>query len=184
MARQVTLVVEDGSIVAGANSFVSEDDIVAYALARGVTLPYSTDEDKDKVAVLGIMAADYLRIMNWRGELVDPAQPMPWPRKNFTGNPQSAEDAIPFAVIEAQKQLTLLANGGTVLIPTWAGTGFLVKEKIGPIENVYSEKVGVSSDGMPLFPGITALLDPWLIGTTEGFVPVLIKSVGGRTDGC
>lgn len=179
MARQVTLVVEDGTIVAGANSFVSEQSIVDYALARGVTLPFASDEDKDKVAILGIMAADYLRIMPWRGELVQPDQPMPWPRKNFSGTPFFPDNAVPFAVIEAQRQLTLLANAGTVLIPTWSGTGFLVKEKIGPIENVYSEKVGVSSDGMPMFPGIAALLDPWLLGTTEGFVPVLVKSVGG-----
>lgn len=183
MARQVTLVVEDGTIVAGANSFVTEDDIVAYALARGVVLPFASDADKDKVAVLGIMAADYLRILPWKGEQVDPNQPMPWPRKNINGLTAFPEDAVPFAVIEAQKQLTLLANGGTVLIPNWSGSGFIVKEKIGPIETIYSEKVGISSNGLPIFPGITALLDPWLLGTLEGFVPVMIRSVGDKSYG-
>lgn len=184
MPRNITLVVEDGSIVPGANSFVSEEQIVNYALARGVVLPFVTDPEKDAVAVLGIRAADYLRIMPWKGEVVDASQPMPWPRKNLGVTPSWPDNAVPFAVVEAQLQLTLMANAGTVLIPVSTGTGYLVKEKIGPIENVYSEKVGVSVDGMPIFPGIDALLDPWLLGDMSGFVPVLIKSLGEKTRGC
>lgn len=184
MPRQVTLTVEDGTIVAGANSFVTEDQIVAYALARGVTLPFATDEQKDAVAVLGIKAADYLRILPWKGELVDPAQPMPWPRKNLGVTPSFPENKVPFNVVEAQLQLTLLVNGGTVLIPVGTGTGFIVKEKIGPIETVYSEKVGVSTDGLPILPGIAALLDMWLLGDMDGIVPVMIWSVGDRFNGC
>lgn len=183
MARNVTLIVETGAIVADSNSFVDETQIVAYAAARGVTLPFGTDPQKDAVAILGIKAADYLRIMPWKGEVVSVTQTMPWPRKNLNMTPAWPEDAVPLAVIEAQLQLTLLANAGTVLIPTSSGIGYLIKEKIGPIENVYSEKVGVSSDGLPILPGIRGLLDPWLLGTMEGFVPVLIRSIGDRSYG-
>ncbi len=144
MARNVTLIVEDGTIVAGANSFVTEDQIVAYAAARGVTLAFNTDTEKDAVAILGIKAADYLRIMPWRGEVVDVAQTMPWPRKNLN-LPTSTwpEDQIPLAVIEAQLQLTLLANAGTVLIPTSSGIGYLIKEKITDRERVFRESRSV-----------------------------------------
>jgi hypothetical protein len=184
MARQVTLVVEDGTIIAGANSFVTEQQIVDYALARGVTLPFATDGDKDKVAVLGIKAADYLMIMPWKGEVVSSTQTMPWPRKNLGVTPSFPEDAIPLAVVEAQLQLTLLSNAGTVLIPVSLGTGLLIKEKIGPIENVYSEKAGISLDGLPILPGVSALLDPWLLGSFDGFTPVMIRSVGDKSYGC
>lgn len=184
MARSVTLIVEDGSIVADANSFVSEQQVVTYAAMRGVTLPFNTDAEKDAVAVLGIKAADYLRILPWKGDVVDPDQTMPWPRKNLGVTPEFPDDAIPMAVVEAQLQLTLLVNGGTVLIPTSTGTGYLIKEKIGPIENVYSEKTGVTTTGLPLLPGISALLDLWLIGDTEGMVPVMIWSIGSRPYGC
>jgi hypothetical protein len=185
MARLVTLVVETGAIVAGSNSFVDEDQIVAYALARGVTLPFTTDPQKDAVATLGILAADYLRILPWKGELVDPqVQTMPWPRKNLNVTPSFPEDDVPLQVIEAQLMLTLLANAGTVLIPTASGTGFLVKQKIGPIEEVYSEKVGVSSNGMPILPGVSGLLDYWLLGNYEGFVPIMLLSIGDRSHGC
>lgn len=183
MARQVTLVVEDGTIVAGANSFVTEDQIVTHALMRGVILPFTTDAEKDAVATLGILAMDYLRILPWRGEVVDVNQTTPWPRKNLDVTPSWPEDAIPLAVIEAQLQLALLSKAGTILIPTIAGTGFLIKEKIGPIENVYSEKVGLSSNGLPILPGISGLLDPWLLGDTEGYVPVMIRSIGDRSYG-
>lgn len=183
MAQQVTLIVEDGTIVADANSFVNEQQIVDYAKMRGVTLPFSTDADKDAVAILGIKAADYLRIMPWKGEVVSDTQTMPWPRKNIL-IPTFPEDKVPAAVVEAQLQLTLLVNGGTELIPTSAGTGFLIKEKIGPIENMYSEKVGVSTDGLPILPGVSALLDPWLLTDLDGIVPVMIRSVGGSSYGC
>ena len=127
--------------------------------------------------IVGIKAADYLRILPWKGDLVDAAQPMPWPRTNIA-TPTIADNVIPPQVIEAQLQLTLLANAGTVLIPTYTGVGYLIKEKIGPIENVYSEKVGVSTDGLPIFPGISMLLEPWLLGDTTGLVLVGLTSIG------
>ncbi len=181
MARQVVLIVEDGTIVANSNSFVDEDDIVEHALMRGVVLPFSTDVEKDQVATYGILAADYLRILPWKGEVVDVQQTMPFPRKNMNMTPAWPEDAVPLAVIEAQKQLALLSYGGVDLIPTASGIGFIVKEKIGPIETVYSEKVGISSDGLPILPGISGLLAPWLLGTFDGFIPTLLLSIGGRT---
>lgn len=184
MARTVELIVEDGSVVANANSFVTEQQIVTYAAMRGIVLPFATDADKDAVAILGVKAMDYLRILPWRGEPVSQTQTTPWPRKNMQTPIVYPEDEVPLNVVEAQLQLTLLVNGGTVLIPTSTGTGYLVKEKIGPIENVYSEKVGVSTDGLPILPGIAGLLDPWLLGPTEGFVPVMLLSIGDRSNGC
>jgi hypothetical protein len=186
MARQVTLVVEDGTVVANSNSFVNENQIVTYALARGVVLPFTTDTEKDAVATYGILGADYLRILPWRGEVVNVLQTMPFPRKNMDMTPPWPENAIPPAVIEAQLQLALLSNGGTVLIPTSSGVGFLIKEKIGPIENTYSESVGVNSNGLPILPGVSMLLKPWLLGDFEGFIPTLLLSIGGRVplDGC
>lgn len=177
MARQVTLVVEDGTIVLNANSFVTEDNIVAYALNRGVVLPYNTDAEKDAVATLGILAMDYLRVLPWKGEVVDVAQTTPWPRKNIV-TPTWPDNAIPPAVVEVQYQLTLLAKGGVTLLPTYSGTGFIIEEKIGPIDTKYSEKVGVTTTGLPLFPGISLLLEPWLLADDTGLIEVGLLSIG------
>jgi hypothetical protein len=181
MARAVELIVEDGTIVASANSFVTEQEIVTYAAMRGIALPFNTDPNKDAVAILGIQAADYLRILPWKGEVVDISQTMPWPRKNLYVTPSFPEDAVPSQVKEAQLMLALLAQNGTVLIPTWTGAGYLIKEKIGPIENTYSEKVGVSTSGLPILPGIQGLLSYWLLGDMDGFIPVGMWSIGDRT---
>lgn len=185
MARQITLVVEDGTGVSGANSFVSENDIVAYAAARGVTLPGSSDAELDAVAVLGIKAMDYLRALSWRGEPVDPDQPLPWPRKNFSGQPSSDGTNVPSTIAAAQLALTMYAQAGTDLTPSSTGAGLLIKEKIGPIENQYSAESRVTSDGLPIFPAVTGLLKSWLLGDTEGFLSVGITSIGGRDQyGC
>lgn len=181
MARTVELIVETGAIVPNANSFVTEEEIVTYAAMRGTVLPFTTDADKDAVAILGIKAADYLRILPWKGEVVDVAQTMPFPRKNMNVTPAFPEDAVPSQVKEAQLMLSLMAKNGVVLIPNWTGAGFLIKEKIGPIENVYSEKVGVSTNGLPIFPGISGLLDYWLLGSYEGFIPVRLLSIGDKS---
>jgi hypothetical protein len=180
MARQVELIVETGAVVAGANSFVTEQSIVDYALARGVVLPFTTDAEKDAVAILGILSTDYLRAQMWRGEVVSSTQPTPWPRKNLNTTTVFPENEVPYSVIEAQRQLALLSHGGTNLVPISLGTGMIVKEKIGPIENIYSEKVGVSHDGLPIFPGVLALLYPWLLGDMRGVVLVGITSVGDK----
>lgn len=177
MARQVTLVVEDGTIVPNANSFVNEDGIVAYALNRGVVLPFTSDPEKDAVATLGILAMDYLRVLPWKGEVVDVAQTTPWPRKNIV-TPIWPDNAIPLAVVEAQYQLALMAKNGVVLLPTYSGSGFIIEEKIGPIDTKYSEKVGVTTTGLPLFPGISLLLDMWLLADDTGLIEVGILSVG------
>lgn len=185
MPRLVTLTVEDGTVVANSNSFVTETQIRDYFIARGVTMNQPpSDADLDSIAVLGIKAADYLNILPWKGELVDPqVQTMSWPRKNLGVTPSFPENAVPLQVVQAQLMLALLANSGLVLIPASAGSGYLIKEKIGPIENVYSEKVGVSTNGLPIIPGVSGLLDYWLLGTYEGFVPVMLLSIGDRSYG-
>lgn len=180
MARNVTLIVETGSLVAGANSFVSETQIITYALQRGVTLPSSTDEDLDAVAVLGIKAMDYLLGLPWRGQPVDPAQTTPWPRKNLNLTPDVPDNVVPRAVIEAQLQLALLVQAGNDISPIHTGTGFIVRDRVGPIDTIYSEKVGVSTDGRPIIPVVDGLLEPYLLADMDDKVPVIIKSVGAR----
>ena len=70
----MTIVVEDGSIVTGANSYVSEAELEAYSLARGVDL---SAEDTE---MLLIKAMDYIESLNYQGRKVEADQPLQWPR--------------------------------------------------------------------------------------------------------
>ena len=45
----MALIIEDGSIVSGANSFVTAAEMVAYASLRGVTIPASTTTQEQQL---------------------------------------------------------------------------------------------------------------------------------------
>lgn len=88
----MAIIVEDGSIVANANSYVSEADLLAYAVARGVTLQANTE-------ILLIKAMDYIESLNFIGIKVQSTQPLQWPRANVY------IDDYPFPSNEIPKEL-------------------------------------------------------------------------------
>ena len=71
----MAIIVEDGTIVAGANSYVSEAELTAYASARGVTLTGNTE-------ALLLNAMDYIESLSYIGTKVSSTQPLQWPRYN------------------------------------------------------------------------------------------------------
>jgi len=68
-----TIIVENGTVVAGANSYVSEAGLLDYAASRGVNLTGATD-------VLIIKAMDYIESRPFIGDKHREAQPLQWPR--------------------------------------------------------------------------------------------------------
>jgi hypothetical protein len=68
-----TIIVENGTVVAGANSYVSEADLTAYASDRGLTLTAATD-------ALIIKAMDYIESLSFIGDKHKESQPLQWPR--------------------------------------------------------------------------------------------------------
>lgn len=106
----MTLTVETGAIVSGANSYVSRADAIAYAANRGVTLADSTATD----AML-IKACDYLESFanRYKGVPVDRDQPLAWPRYDAVIEGFSwSSDEIPRQVINAQLAVLLEINAG------------------------------------------------------------------------
>jgi hypothetical protein len=159
----MALIVEDGSIVANANSYVDETAIVAFALDRGVTI---TTPDATK---FGILAMDYLSLFDdeWKGEQVDAAtQTLAWPREDvFINCVELPSDTIPAKLKTAQLQLTLYASQGIILVPTGnTSGGVIIREKIGPIETQYSEKIAYNAGTLPDLPAVSSLLGAFLEG--------------------
>jgi hypothetical protein len=166
----MALIVEDGSIVPNADSYVSRTDVIAYALKRGITLPAT-----DATDVMVIKAMDYLSYFDakWLGEQVEPGvQSLAWPRKNvWIGFSHVAfpEDEIPNQLVRALCELTLQVNAGVNLLPTLTGeTQFVTREKVDVIETEYSEAVALQVMGMlPNMPLVEAMLTP-LMSTGAG----------------
>lgn len=152
----MSIIIEDGSIVAGANSYASLAEARAYATARGKTLP----ADDTALSALLITSVDYLEAQRarYQGSKVSAEQWLQFPREGvyIDGVPLEAT-AIPAILKQAQIRLAIEVNSGVDLMPTRSGP-FIKKEEVGPIVTEYSEKVGVSVE--PEMTAVEALLAP------------------------
>jgi len=157
----MALTVEDGSIVAGANSFISVADADAYFLVRHDDgWAAAATNDKERVLVL---ACDYMTQawrLKWRASLVDATQPLPWPRNgvpvpdffdpfftpqpdvplNFSDSYFIGTDTVPQEVIDAQCLLARaqMDDSGAISGSLQGALGRQTKrEKAGSLEVEY-----------------------------------------------
>lgn len=152
------LIIEDGSIVASANSYVTLEEARARALTRGVTL--SVDDTVLESQLL--IAMDYLESFrnSYKGTKVSSTQALQWPRYNVKIDGFLIEaTVIPNELKYAQIQLAIEQANGVELLPN-STEAFIKREKVGPIETHYSEKFG--SVAIPFMSAVSALLDPLL----------------------
>ena len=156
----MALIVEDGTLVAGANSFVSIEDADTYFDTRQDTAwADATDESKERSLVL---AADYITQawrLRWNGSLASATQTMTWPRRgvpvpdffdpffNQVGVPLAFQDTyfipeneIPQAIKDAQMLLARaqMNDSGAVTKTLQDPLGReTIKEKVGSLEVQY-----------------------------------------------
>lgn len=125
----MTIVVEDGSKVIDANSYASEEDLIAYATARGITLT----GDKE---VLLIKAMDYIDSLNFLGIKSTKDQTLQWPRYdvwvdgfmiNSNEIPKYLKNALLETAISIDQSVDPLQNVDRLTI----------SETVGPISVTY-----------------------------------------------
>jgi len=107
------LIIEDGSIVPGADSYVSRADYIIFAEKNGITLV-----DGDELDVQLRQAAEYIdqHEQNLIGYRVERDQPMAYPRYDLYINDfYWANDEIPTQVIDAQLWYALDISAGVSL---------------------------------------------------------------------
>lgn len=144
----MSIIVEDGTLVEGANSYIDVAYLKDYASTRGITLP----ADEELPAKL-ILAMDYLDTYTdqWpgtaRGEL-------PWPRKD------TDYENIPANLKKAQAVLAVKAAQGVALFnDTTSSTRVLKREKIDVLEFEYAvSDTNPEVAIQPTFPEVDALL--------------------------
>lgn len=160
----MTLIVEDGTIVAGANSYVSLTTVKTYCAARGIAFPADNILEQ-KVS----MAMDWFEHYTFKSDRVDVTTPqaLSHPRKSVTiDGVVTPDNEIAPLVVAIIHQAT--ADAITVeLEPTIAGsaTGSLKKKKLDVIEKEFYE--GSWSDSMPNLTKLSRMLEP-LIGAGLG----------------
>jgi len=149
------LIIEDGTGVVDANSYVSTEEYKTYAIARGIAVP-----SDDEIDAALIKAMDYLEIKPcFAGYKIDDEQSLAFPRDAFTGIPKNLKIA--------QIRLAIAVIEGIELLPNISGNSidYVIREKVGPIETEYAS--GSQFSGQATFVAVDALLAA-LIGDNCG----------------
>ena len=165
-----TIVKEDGSVVSGANSYVTESEVSVYF----------TDVGKDDTAWLALTSTgkeqavlrsarfleaefgpDFMGTRRQRG------QALSWPRYGVTGLDNYLVDSttVPSEVLLAQFELIFKTVDGTEFYTDVAESSSTLEEKevqIGPIKS--KKKYRTSAAGEAFHAYVESLLDPYLRG--------------------
>lgn len=129
----MALVIENGSIVANANSFVTVAEIREFAEARGIVLPV----DDGDVEPFAVEAWDFLITVEPRmtGTRVSAEQEGVYPRNCVKINCfDVANTVIPVTLKKAQMQLAVDRSRGVPLVTDDSAERDIKREKIGPLE--------------------------------------------------
>jgi DnaT-like ssDNA binding protein len=133
----VNLIVEDGSGLPNANSYISLDDARIYAESRGIEL---SDDDQTAIIQL-IQGADFLNIpqfaCQYAGTKLNPTQALAWPRVDvFSCNGVIADGTIPTQLKYAQVAVAGAIESGVDLYPNGT-TAPIKRETVGPLTTEY-----------------------------------------------
>ncbi len=174
----MAIVVEDGTIVSGANSYADLAFADAYFDERNDLAGWVDLVDEDKDAGLLYASSWIDRGYRWRGSLVDhDIQPMAWPRYSVVDDEEreytfpdasSHQDAsIPLQLKHAVCELAKL-HLTTALNESLERGGGTKRVKIGPIEEEYFETASFETE----YPYIERLLVGLHNGATFGGMQV------------
>jgi hypothetical protein len=148
----MAIVVEDGTIVSGANSYVSEADLEAFATARGITLTADP-------AILLIKAMDYIESLGYKGYKSSSTQELQWPRYGVYVDGYCIDsDVIPTALKNGLMQTAISIDEG--YDPTATLTQAVKRERVDVIEVEYMD----GSSASPIIKKINLSLSKLLSG--------------------
>jgi hypothetical protein len=161
----MAIVVEDGTIVAGANSYTDAAALNAYLDVRGLQLSF---QNGDEEALLH-QAMDYIETRDFIGNKLTKAQSTQWPRSGVSvdGFPVE-EDEIPSDLSLAQIETAIAIDNGTDPLANIERE--TKREKVGDVEVEYMDK---AKDSVEL-TAIDARLDKLLVrGGSAGTVDLM-----------
>lgn len=134
----MALIIEDGSIVANANSYVTEAEYIAWADARfgsGRSTSPSCDEDAERLI---LRATDYFESQYFIGEKKQFNQSLQWPRNDvWIDDYYISNTSIPKEVKTAIYELTYAEEQGNSELSSVDRK--VKKEKVASIEVEYAD---------------------------------------------
>lgn len=133
----MSLTIETGAIVAGADSYVTAAEATTYHAARGNTAWTGTDAVKEAALLKAAAYLDGHYCQRFKGEQYQPLlQSLQWPRINvIVGNGYYfPTDTIPQRIKDAQCELALIALSAELAPNVSAG---IKREKVDVLETEY-----------------------------------------------
>lgn len=153
----MTLIIEDGTGKADAQSYASAATIEAYCVARAYSAWTDNGDDDAKDAAI-LRAMTFLDSMNWHGYAANAGQALEWPRACMEDRNGRAIDSnvIPSPVVHALAELALreLASPGATLPDGGLSDGISGLEVAGAVKLQFAAK----ADARPDYRMVRALL--------------------------
>jgi hypothetical protein len=154
----MTMVIETGSGVTGANSYCTMTFTSAYFVDIGKSSEWTTLATGQESAL--IRSCYYMENLDWLGLKALSTQPLEWPRRGVTDKNGYYVSAtgIPLQIKWVQSELAIRFLNGDDPLPDQDATGNIIREKVDVIEIQY-ESGGAQQ--MPYQPYIDTLLKDW-----------------------
>lgn len=144
----MALTIEDGTIVAGADSYATAAELTAYATNYGFTLP-ATDAEKE---ALLRRAALQMGMEKWKGDRTDATQSLAWPREYvYVDSELLASTSIPARIQYGQMALACEIYADD-LSPPETAQGPVVRQKVDVVEVAYGQVRNVTGKLLPAAP--------------------------------
>lgn len=144
------------TVIVGTDSYVSEVDLEAYALARGVTL-------SGDASVLLIKAMDYIELQEYAGTKSEKLQPLEFPRNGAVD--------VPEQIKKAQMTAALLYESGEDLLAP-QGPQVTSETVVGAVSVTYSD----SGTRSTVYGQLNKLLRPFLSNGSGGFTFEVVRA--------
>ena len=164
----MALTVEDGTVVAGADSYISLANAKTYHTAHDDPTDWTSASDAEKCdgkmecrrcekeSALKYGAATLDGAFDWDGQITSATQVLAWPRADCSDREgrTPADNVIPQQVKDAQCELAVV-HLGTVLTSTYDRDGMVASEQAGPVKIEYQD----GAPGEATWPYILRLLN-------------------------
>jgi hypothetical protein len=168
----MALVVEDGTGVPNAESYLSVSGLQTYCANRNLSLGNTVEVNVLEAALR--VATEYLEgryYGKWYGTPSTETQALSWPRENVS-KPSGgfyAVTAMPAALLAATAQIAQreVTNPGS-LLPDSVSSQRIKSKSVGPVSVTYADSSSSSSSDLPNMPVVEDLLRPLLSSGNSG----------------
>ena len=151
----MALIIEDGSGVANANSYVTAQQWDDWATARGISHTHSTNHIEEFI----LTAMDYIEAQNFIGRKATDAQSLQWPRTEVYIDSYSVNsDEIPKELKNSVYEVTRTVSDGNFALS--ARDRQTTQEKIGDITVTYKNNAGMKKETPAVRSALRKIVKP------------------------